>query len=232
MISEPVCEDDRAQLGLGTMIVFVSLVIIGAMAAAVLIGTGGLVQTHAEATGEESTQQVADRIEIVNAVGYTDNSIDDFDHTDIDGLNEEVHRLEVTVKPAPGTEVLDLSEATVDLLGAESETLTYRDVSFDEDDFGEETALTTEDSNFFAIREIGTKESINVLSEDTQGTIVIPLGAYDDDSEWIDNDPVEQPDRLADGETAEFTITTAQGSQTTMTLDVPRNIRDEPAVSL
>ena len=225
---------DRAQAGLGTVIVFLSLVIIGAIAAGVLLSSAELLQTHAEATGEESTQQVADRIDIVGVVGYTNESAGTFDQTDLDGT-AELHRLEVTVQPGPGTSVIDLEETTIELLADEATVLTYRDVDggFDDRDFHRYVELEADDSDFFAVRDYDSGESVSALGSTDRGVIVIPLGMYDDDTEWVaDGEELEQPARLEPGVTAQLTLTTAQGSQRTTTLYVPDSLTDDPAVTL
>ncbi|MEY7851705.1 archaellin/type IV pilin N-terminal domain-containing protein [Natrarchaeobius sp. A-rgal3] len=228
---------DRGQTGLGTLIVFVSMVIIAALAAGVLINTTGHAQSHADATGEESTQQVADRVQVLNAVGYTGASIDEFEQTDPEAPLEEneLHRLELTVQPAPGVGTLTFDDATIEFLGSDIETLTYVEVDdFDENDFDSTLTLDADDSNFFTIREYGTQDGTNALAREHRGVVVIPLGTYDEDeTDWTDDSDFEQPERLTAGDTAEVTIIMAQGSQTTVVLEVPGTLRgNEPAISL
>jgi len=80
---EILSNEDRGQVGIGTLIVFIAMVLVAAIAAGVLINTAGLLQTQAEATGEESTEQVSDRISVQSATGnVTENEgIDQFNLT-------------------------------------------------------------------------------------------------------------------------------------------------------
>ena len=100
-------EEQRGQVGIGTLIVFIAMVLVAAIAAGVLINTAGFLQTQAEATGEESTSQVSDRLQIVSQSG---NVTDDSGERKIDELN-------LTVAQSPGAGNIDLNQTTVELVG-------------------------------------------------------------------------------------------------------------------
>ena len=114
-------ENDRGQVGIGTLIVFIAMVLVAAIAAGVLINTAGFLQDSAEQTGEEAQTEVTDRLDIESVTGAVNDEDD-----------AAVNDLTVTVSPEAGAGPIDLDDVTVSYFDAEEgvdDTLT--DEEFD-----------------------------------------------------------------------------------------------------
>ena len=96
---------ERGQVGIGTLIVFIALVLVAAIAAGVLINTAGFLQTQAQSTGEESTEQVSTNLVFLSTTGTVD----------VDGSGElsGINQFSTTVQLGPGSNAIDLNDSTV-----------------------------------------------------------------------------------------------------------------------
>ncbi|WP_134671402.1 archaellin/type IV pilin N-terminal domain-containing protein [Halorussus marinus] len=66
---KPPREKIRGQVGIGTLVVFIAMVLVASIASGVLINTAGVLQTRSEQTGEESVAMVTDRLTVTGKYG-------------------------------------------------------------------------------------------------------------------------------------------------------------------
>jgi flagellin FlaB len=66
--------DKRAEMGVGTMIIFIAMVLVAAVAASVLISTANTVREQAQSTGSQAINNVASGFIIQDVVGTVDTS--------------------------------------------------------------------------------------------------------------------------------------------------------------
>ena len=101
-------------MGIGTLIVFIAMVLVAAIAAGVLINTAGLLQSQAEATGQETSEQVSDRVQVVTVTG---DAVVVNDEERIDDVN-------LTVLRSPGSGDINLENVIIEAFAnGESATL-------------------------------------------------------------------------------------------------------------
>lgn len=116
--------DDRGQVGIGVLVVFIAMVLVAGISAGVLIDTAGLLETRAEDTSRESTAQVTDRVRTVSVLANVTAEYDDRrakNGADVMD-NESVDVVRVTVMRAAGSGDVNLSRATIEWDGPNQAT--------------------------------------------------------------------------------------------------------------
>jgi flagellin-like protein len=104
--------DGRGQVGIGTLIIFIALVLVAAVAAGVLTNTAGELQTRAADTGDDAQAEVSNQIDVVSSTGQIN--------------NDSVGTVELVVKKSPGSDPVDLSQTTIEYTSSSSsETLSH-----------------------------------------------------------------------------------------------------------
>ena len=219
-------------MGIGTLIVFIAMVLVAAIAAGVLINTAGLLQSQAEATGEESSAQVVDRVQVSSVSGSTVEIDGDGDILPTDDP-EEISLVELTVFRSPGADDIDLTNAIVEVFAnGQSGTLTA--VSDDGDTVDAGVDLTddgeyeggnpqfpeNDDDVSFGIQEIQNSDD-GVLSDTSdRASIFFFLNAIDEDA------------MLDTGDTVSITITTASGGTAFVEKRAPSSLDDDETYRL
>ncbi|TQD26170.1 archaellin/type IV pilin N-terminal domain-containing protein [Methanolobus vulcani] len=98
----------NAQIGIGTLIIFIAMVLVAAVAASVLITTSGVLQQDAQQTGNEATKEVSSNLMIQKIEGFrARNSSTDMANT--------VDLLKITLGLSAASEPVDLSAVVISI---------------------------------------------------------------------------------------------------------------------
>ncbi|HEY9204837.1 MAG TPA: archaellin/type IV pilin N-terminal domain-containing protein [Candidatus Methanoperedens sp.] len=101
-------KNNSGDVGVGTLIIFISMVLVAAVAAAVLIYTTGALQQKATKTSKEATQQISSNIIVDQVLG---------NRTDTGGaVNDSIQSLIIRIKPDVGTTSIDLRQVIITIM--------------------------------------------------------------------------------------------------------------------
>ena len=121
----------KADMGIGTLIIFIAMILVAAIAAGVLIQTGTSLQNRALLTGDRARSQISTHLLAMNLYA-------------MDGSNALVTDFRLKVKLAPGSEALSMSPDGGVLLSFDTDTLagdyTYLDAPCQPDSNSDGTA--------------------------------------------------------------------------------------------
>jgi len=213
-------ERKRGQVGIGTLIVFIAMVLVAAIAAGVLINTAGFLQTKSEETGQQSGQQVTNRLQVAASTGAN------LQHSKVGSVN-------MTLKKSPGASNIDLENATVQWVGPSG---TYNLVNAS-------VRATGADGHFGIVPFKDGDNSHPVLNDpDDRMVMVFDLGYKNvstDDATYASTGAGETGDgyehfgeALPEGGSVNVKITTKSGATTSEQLTVPETLSGAKAVQL
>jgi len=223
--------DNRGQVGIGTLIVFIAMVLVAAIAAGVLVDTAGFLQEKAQQTGEDSTDQVSDNIQVVSKFGEIKKT-----HVPQDGSSFQSHRrvgnVTLLIKAGAGAGAIDMNDTTIQLIGEDGDVTIQRSV---DDGNSGNNDVDEPQRGAFGLREVsgftgGDTNSEHIIEQTDQrlelevnldGNVSNAGGA----GVAADNATSTDADNfLTDGEQLTLRITTGSGSTTTAVVDVPSTL--------
>ena len=201
---------DRGQVGIGTLIVFIAMVLVAAIAAGVLVNTAGFLQATAEDAGQESVDKVTNRLDVVNQ------------HGNVSTNGDKVNRISLTVRLAAGSGAVSLNDTTIKYVSDENaRNLVFNNTSSDATGTDaapenltndEYTAKTLEDSD----------ESFEVLNEQSDRfEIIINTARIEGNSDFSNG--------LGTGDTVDLEITSRSGGSTQVILTMPQQLAGKDA---
>ncbi|MFC4551259.1 MULTISPECIES: archaellin/type IV pilin N-terminal domain-containing protein [Halorussus] len=225
--------EDRGQVGIGTLIVFIAMVLVAAIAAGVLINTAGFLQTKSEQTGQESSAQVSNRVQVVSGFGNV-------------GNDEKVDYLNLTVMRGSGSDDINLSAATIEWIGPNRATTLTKvpeakdgDGSPSGDNFNQAIQLTKADGSSRTAMdvsgsdsEVGDFDYFDVTKIKDPSKSVPVLDEQDDRFKIMLNTTAITGQRLSEGSEVELKLTTQYGAVTIYRANVPQSLSQENAVTV
>ncbi|RLF59358.1 MAG: hypothetical protein DRN27_02830 [Thermoplasmata archaeon] len=108
-------KEDHAAIGIGTLIVFIAMILVAAVAASVIIQTSESLQNRANAVAKQTIREVSSGMQIVDVTGYTDES------------KTKIEFLAISIRPRAGSYDLDLNETLIYL---EHDNLTVLNLNY------------------------------------------------------------------------------------------------------
>ncbi len=93
--------EQHGVIGIGTLIIFIAMVLVAAVAASVIIQTSENLQNRAYAVGKQTIREVSSGVTIIDLMGYTDET------------KSRIEYLAISVRPRAGSFDLDLNATLV-----------------------------------------------------------------------------------------------------------------------
>jgi flagellin FlaB len=136
--------DERGDIGVGTLIIFIAMVLVAAVAATVLIYTTGALQQKATKTSKEATQQISSNIIVDKVIGNRTE-----EGTGL--INDSVQSLLIRMRTDVGTTSIDLRQVIVSIMDKDNRyDLKYETVGNGSVNVYSATAVRDEDGSFTA----------------------------------------------------------------------------------
>ncbi|MDL5502069.1 MAG: hypothetical protein QSU88_02530 [Candidatus Methanoperedens sp.] len=133
--------NDTADVGIGTLIVFIAMVLVAAVAAAVLIQTSGILQQKAQQTGKEAATEVTSNLNIVSIIG------------NVDSGTSEITNFTIAIQLSAGGQNIDFQSVVVKYIDSQNtDTMNYTS--------GNITSLDATQFNYTEERYTGTENKV------------------------------------------------------------------------
>ena len=169
-------EDEEAVVGIGTLIIFIAMVLVAAVAASVVMQTSETLQQRAYAVGKQTIRDVSSGIKVIGITGYTN------------AAKSKIIYLAIAITPRAGSYDVDLNETLLyiqynnftvlsidatEIASSVSSNGVFQTLTFDND-----TTLTATEYGVIAIHDSDSSISNSKgLSTDDQAMLIVNLSA-------------------------------------------------------
>ena len=151
-------------VGIGTMIVFIAMIIVASVAAGVLINTSGSLQQQARATGQETIAEISSGVKVLAAKGYSD-------------TGGNIENIDLIVRPYAGTQGINLENTVIQYKStAEVNHLTYSSsITNNDSDFVVSGLQDVSETGATQLETMGDISKITIRP--TEGNELVPSGS-------------------------------------------------------
>ena len=173
--------NDRAQAGIGTLIIFIAMVLVAAVAAAVLIQTSGVLQEKAQSTGKQATEEVSSNLMVKSIEGIRANN-----DTTAANMSDTIDLLKITVALNIGSSEIDLNQVVITI----TDGLTTNDLVYANNDKTYGAAMTGFDA------EATSADNMVALVEGNATQYFVLEQMRDEDESFTQATPIMNPGDL------------------------------------
>jgi len=110
-------DDEKAMVGIGTLIIFIAMTLVAAIAASILVQTAETLQQRAYAVGKQTIREVSSGMKVIDQTGYTNTN------------RTKLQYLALSVKLRAGSYDIDLTETLLYISYDNLTVLTHTNVS-------------------------------------------------------------------------------------------------------
>ena len=164
--------DNKAAIGIGTLIIFIAMIMVAGMAASVIIQTMNTLQEQAMTTGEQTTRDISTGLRVTQISGYYDGT--------------SITQLAIFVKTTAGSDDVDLMYAYISLSDASTQViLNYTTSCFSSSVSGglfgtlDSSILSATTYGIMKVRDIDDSCSSNDPSINSDDLVVLLINATD-----------------------------------------------------
>lgn len=218
MISKQATKGDKGQVGVGTLIVFIAIVLVAAVVASVLISVVEIISDRGTETATEGVEEVGDKLIVTGIFGEVNDTTSD---------NPAVENVTINVRRSAGAEIINLNNTLIDYSDDDAQ---YFLTSDGNDQVSSGQGQPNANTDDFIVNGLvddsgGLNDGPFVLQTlQDRAEILVELEQLGGGTVAGGND---QPDALFRGENLDITLTTGSGAVTIESAQVPRLLNEE-----